>query len=41
MTQTYNAGIYCRLSRDDERIGESVYNTAERYLLRTMRGVFG
>ena len=24
-----------------ERIGESVYNTAERYLLRTMRGVFG
>ena len=23
-----------------ERIGESIYNTAERYLLRTMKGVF-
>ena len=25
---------------DAERIGQSIYNTAERYLLRTMKGVF-
>ena len=33
MTQTYNAGIYCRLSRDDERIGESVSIENQRVLL--------
>ena len=24
MQETYNVGIYCRLSREDERTGESV-----------------
>lgn len=33
MTQTYNAGIYCRLSRDDERTGESVSIENQRVLL--------
>ena len=33
MTQTYNAGIYCRLSRDDERSGESVSIENQRVLL--------
>ena len=25
---------------DAEQIGETIYNTAERYLLRTMKGAF-
>ena len=33
MTHTYNAGIYCRLSRDDERSGESVSIENQRVLL--------
>ncbi len=33
MTQTDNAGIYCRLSRDEERTGESVSIENDRVLL--------
>ena len=32
-TTTYNAGIYTRLSRDDERVGESVSIENQRELL--------
>ena len=31
--QTYNVGIYCRLSNDDERDGESVSIENQRLLL--------
>ena len=32
--KTYNVGIYCRLSNDDERDGESVSIENQRQLLR-------
>lgn len=33
MQETYNVGIYCRLSRDDERTGESVSIENQREML--------
>ena len=33
MQETYNVGIYCRLSRDDERVGESVSIENQREML--------
>ena len=33
MQETYNVGIYCRLSRDDERTGESVSIENRREML--------
>ena len=33
MQETYNVGIYCRLSREDERIGESVSVENQREML--------
>ena len=33
MEQPYNAGIYCRLSRDDDRPGESMSIEAQRAML--------
>ena len=33
-TKTYNVGIYCRLSNDDERDGESVSIENQKLLLQ-------
>ena len=33
MQENYNVGIYCRLSRDDERTGESVSIENQREML--------
>lgn len=33
MQEPYNVGIYCRLSRDDERSGESVSIENQREML--------
>ena len=33
MQETYNVGIYCRLSREDERTGESVSVENQREML--------
>ena len=33
MQETYNVGIYCRLSREDERAGESVSVENQREML--------
>jgi len=33
MQEIYNVGIYCRLSRDDERTGESVSIENQREML--------
>ena len=37
-TKTYNVGIYCRLSNDDERDGESV--SIENQELKYVKGGF-
>ena len=34
MPENYNIGIYCRLSRDNERTGESVSIENQRMMLR-------
>ena len=33
MQENYNVGIYCRLSRDDERTGESVSIENQKIML--------
>ena len=33
MQENYNVGIYCRLSRDDERAGESVSIENQKIML--------
>ena len=38
MQETYNVGIYCRLSREDERTGESVSVENQREMLAAMSG---